>query len=510
MPSASVRSVSSGDSIARRSSRARALYLALLGERGPGPGRIDDITRTLARTFLRERLAEAASLPSELPLQRPADARALAAHLAEDGARVRADWAAYLAERRGGAPRRFFATRAHALHTLRALAPTKLVDGAWLYGLMARADDPRLAGLARTYLEELGDGRPSQNHVLLYRRLLQAHGLDAADADAGADDGLDDAHYEQGAIQLALGHHAEEFLPEIVGFNLGYEQLPLHLLVAAHELAELGIDPYYFTLHVTVDNAGTGHARKAIDSVFALMPRLGDADAFWRRVVDGARLNALGLGTTDVIAAFDADREVLRVLGKKALVGANLHADRCRIGGRTVNDWLGEPAALPAFLRALESHGWIRRGQDPARSRFWALVVGDAAPMEGVFEPWELELLRDWIAGPERAAAVPVRPARARPAADPAADAGAEAPAGASTAEAIRAHLDAAGVGDGGGPGAAGADADLHALARHLAGVTDRDEALAALHGLLSPANHPTPAGLLATRIVSDLLRRAP
>ncbi len=54
-------------------------------------------------------------------------------------------------------------------------------------------------------------------------------------------DDLSDDHYIQGALQLAMAHHADQFLPEIIGFNLGYEQLPLHLLITAYELKELGI-----------------------------------------------------------------------------------------------------------------------------------------------------------------------------------------------------------------------------------------------------------------------------
>ena len=115
------------------------------------------------------------------------------------------------------------------------MAPTKLVDGAWLYGLLQRWDDARFTALIQTYLEELGDGLPEKNHVVLYRKLLASQGCDDWRE-------LDDEHFVQGAIQLALAEHAEQFLPEIIGFNLGYEQLPLHLLITSYELTELGVD----------------------------------------------------------------------------------------------------------------------------------------------------------------------------------------------------------------------------------------------------------------------------
>ena len=106
------------------------------------------------------------------------------------------------------------------------MAPTKLVDGAWLYGLLAHWRNARFPDLVRTYVEELGEGAPDKNHVLLYRDMLARHGLEQLHD-------LPDDRYQQGLIQLALGWNAEIFLPEVIGFNLAYEQLPLHLLITA-------------------------------------------------------------------------------------------------------------------------------------------------------------------------------------------------------------------------------------------------------------------------------------
>ena len=117
------------------------------------------------------------------------------------------------------------------MYFLQCVAPTKQVDGAWLYGLLRYWQDQRFDGLLTTYLEELGDGEAAQNHVVIYRKLLSEH-------DADSEAGLEDDHYLQGALQLALGVCADEFLPEVIGFNLGYEQLPLHLLITAYELSE--------------------------------------------------------------------------------------------------------------------------------------------------------------------------------------------------------------------------------------------------------------------------------
>ncbi len=57
---------------------------------------------------------------------------------------------------------------------------------------------------------------------------------------------LPDEYYHQSAIQLALAYAPSDFIPEIAGFNFGYERLPLHLLITNYELKGLGIDSKYF------------------------------------------------------------------------------------------------------------------------------------------------------------------------------------------------------------------------------------------------------------------------
>lgn len=338
--------------------------------------------------FLRQQLARAEHAECEVP----GNPQALEDWIGQGVANVAEQYSAYLQERHAGGPRRFFTGRSHALYFLQHVAPTKLVDGAWLYSLLPQWADYRFHGLIRTYLEELGDGEPALNHVALYKKLI-------ADLDCDPGYTLADIYYEQGAIQLALGQHGAAFLPEVIGYNLGYEQLPLHLLITSFELNELGIDPYYFSLHVTIDNASTGHARKAAQSVLSLMPMGADREEFYQRVVQGYKLNELGIGSTAIIKSFDLDQEVIAMLERKRSFGQHMHSDYCRLEGLTINEWLAKPDQIPAFLDALLKKGWIKRDEDPANSRFWKLIDGAGAPMFGVFSGYEKQLLWDWIAG---------------------------------------------------------------------------------------------------------------
>ncbi|RYX96626.1 MAG: iron-containing redox enzyme family protein [Comamonadaceae bacterium] len=463
-------------------SDARALYDGLL------KGSPDDATRLAARQLLQRSIASLDDADCNLP-ESPDGLLDWMRHSAHE---ANGKYRAYLEERKSGAPRRYFGNRAHALYFLRNVAPTKLVDGSWLYGLVAHWQNPRFSDLVLTYVEELGEGQPDKNHVVLYRKLLERYGLDPVD-------GLPESAYLQGALQLALGWNAEEFLPEVIGFNLGYEQLPLHLLITAYELNELGIDPYYFTLHITVDNDDTGHARRAVQAVHDSMPKLGDsdiADAFWQRVRDGAQLSNAGVGTTDVIAGFDIHAEVVRILAHKSAAGNGAHSDYCRVAGRSVNDWLSSPGQIPAFLAALEKAGWIKRGQPVSESRFWGLLQGERAEMFGVFSSYELQVIHDWIRGDA--------------AADGQAFAELPAPEGRRRATfRASARLEALQH-----PGALGSlgeapddllDPDLQSLQAFLDSKPEPQQLGRVLVNAMSPAAHWTPAGLQATRLFRQL-----
>jgi hypothetical protein len=447
---------------------AKSLYFSLLDERD---ARHAD-ARGEAADLLRRELARVDGANDDLP----ATIEQLPAWAAAQAQVVGARYAAYRAARTRGGARRCFASRAHALWFLRAVAPTKLVDGSWLYGVLTQWRDDRLRPLVTTYLEELGDGRPEHNHVVIYRRLLAQHGCDDWATQPAP-------FFRQGLIQLALAWNAREFLPEIIGFNLGYEQLPLHLPVTAFELTELDIDPRYFTLHVTIDNRDSGHARKALQAVALCAPELGDREAFYRRLRRGYQLNDFGLGSESLMAGFDIDAEVVRMLARKSVAGSAMHADRCRLGGRPINDWLRHPEQMGELLDVLQRQGWIKRHQPPQQSRFWHLLQGRGA-MFGVFSPWELQLLHDWIAGDlAESLPLPALPGSGGMSSPPQAE-----DTGGDTSPVLDFND------------------DLSALQAQMARLPGREAQLDHLLPLLSPARHHTVPGLQATRLFSRLL----
>jgi hypothetical protein len=456
----------------------------------------DASTVAAARTFLEQQLSQARQLQHDLPDQLDA----MGGWIAARSETVGAEYHAYLQARRAGAPRRYFSCKAHALYFIRNVAPTKLVDGAWLFGLLSRWDDPDFRPLIQTYLEELGDGVPEKNHVVLYKKLMAAHGCDQWDD-------LPEDHFTQGAIQLALGYDAEHWLPEIVGYNLGYEQLPLHLLITAYELNELGVDPYYFTLHITVDNGGSGHAFKAVQALRQLLPRCGDDAAFLRRVRDGYRLNDLGASTCSVIADFDLQAELVRILAAKSVVGKNMHSDYCRVAGRSINDWLAEPHRIPELLGALEAAGWIKRGEAAGNSRFWRLIQSERAEMFGVFSAYEQQVLADWIATPPDGArttadAPRVLSHRARQRSlDTLGLHHSPRPHAGAARGVIRHHIQGEDSANDSGFSMA-----LRGLEQQVANLGSKQAAMALLQSHMTPALHHHALGLMATRLFYQLM----
>lgn len=443
--------------------------------------------KLLSQVYLNEKLLAVEELESDFPNT----IEDVATWVESNHVKVTEQYQEYLTSRKNGAPRKLFITKSHALNFLQCIAPTKLVDGAWLYGLCQLWKDHRFSNLIKTYLEELGEGDASQNHVILYKKLLAKHECDHWQ-------NLTDEHFTQGAIQLALGYNASSYIPEVIGYNLGYEQLPLHLLITAYELKELGIDPYYFTLHVTVDNASTGHAKKATQALFETMPALVNTDEFFRRVMNGYKLNQLGLNADKIVASFNLDEEFLTILKSKSFFGQRMHSDKHRFGGRTINEWLSEPENIQEFIDSMIENGWIKRHHHPEQSRFWKLIDGTTGKMFGVFNAYEKQVIYDWIAGNQAAKLTNIKASK-------------------SDSSSNIVYLEAAQINYGQtrlysdlSEDETTFDPDVAELEKKLAAMNSLDEIMQLLVSLITPSLHDNPTGLMAAQLYKYLMYKSP
>lgn len=353
--------------------------------------------------------------------------KSLSEFLKKKDANVTNRWEEYLVRRNAGGPREMFADKTEAKWWLKQAAMVKYVDGAWL-GHINKISTPfkyrKITKNAwQVMSEELGDGDLAKNHVYVYRKLM-----DDIDAGLPAADSKDFIHSRHGinetrcwkaaVAQLLICLFAHDFLPEILGFNMAYESLPLHLLKTVKELRELRLNPYYFELHISIDNADSGHAAMAMTAVVDYLDLVEQnegkqaAHVAWKRVQAGYIL-AEGLPTTPESPSLKATTEnstsftkeetaLLDIFTAKSSVAHKIHCNsRLKIGRRSLVDWLEPNAFLDAqwqneFLHDLSNcKPWVVRGCSE-KSRLVKELSWEGK-MFGSFTQKEVEIVKTWI-----------------------------------------------------------------------------------------------------------------
>ncbi|KAF3912525.1 hypothetical protein ABW20_dc0108330 [Dactylellina cionopaga] len=339
----------------------------------------------------------------------------------------------YIIRRRAKGSREMFKTREEAKWWLIQSSPVKYVDGAWL-GHINKITTP--FGLRRVVKnawqvlsEELGDGDLEKHHVYIYRKLMEA-----VDLELPAGDDIDFIHprhqlnepgiWKAAVAQLLISLFPHQFLPEILGFNMHYEGLALETLKVAKELRELGFDPYYFLLHISIDNADSGHTAMAIEAVIEYIELVQRRDGnnavrqAWRRIQAGYILSkhlptapvcptqkkedTIPAQTRKIFPRNELEGQVIQIFKAKAEVSQKIHCTgRIKFGGYTIAEWFA-PGELEAernqmnFLDALSStKPWIYKGNS-ARSRFMTEISWKGR-MFGSFTQSEVYTIQQWI-----------------------------------------------------------------------------------------------------------------
>ncbi|KAF2873855.1 hypothetical protein BDV95DRAFT_627644 [Massariosphaeria phaeospora] len=336
-------------------------------------------------------------------------------------------WEQYLTRRKAGGAREMFGDKDEAKWWLKQAAPVKYVDGAWLGHINKIATPFKYRHVTKNawqvMSEELGDGDLAKNHVHVYRDLMNDidAGLPAADSEAF----IHPCHelselrcWKAAMAQLTISLFSHDFLPEALGFNMAYESLPLHLLKTVKELRELRLNPYYFELHISIDNADSGHAAMAMAAVTNYIDLVEQnegeeaAHVAWKRVQAGYIL-AEGLPTTpespslkrnseELFPHTDTEAAVVDIFAAKSFVAHKIHCNsRLKIGRRSLVDWL-EPNAFEnvqwqeAFLHDLSNcKPWVIKGSSD-KSRLVKELSWEGK-MFGSFTEKEVEVVKAWI-----------------------------------------------------------------------------------------------------------------
>ena len=185
-----------------------------------------------------------------------------------------------------------------AVWVLVQLSPAALADGGWLQ----RAASSELSGSAETgilheiYKDELGVGILNQHHGIIMKNVLKSCGKELfpiSKNDFYQDQDIIDEAFNMPAYWLSISEHQKEFFPELLGLNLAVEIAGLGkgYALMIDFLKFHGINPYFFSLHNTVDNAASGHTAlsvKAIESwTDSLIEQNADIETNWKRIWAG-------------------------------------------------------------------------------------------------------------------------------------------------------------------------------------------------------------------------------
>lgn len=381
--------------------------------------------RNLLISLFAEKLSVAENTSAGILSLAKFDAATLARFLKAEDDRITARWENYLQRRESGLPRELFRDLDHAKWWLKQISPVKYVDGAWL-GHIHRVTTPfALRPITKKawqiMSEELGDGDFTKDHVYLWRELMEDIGanLPAPNTEdfIHPQHGLDKVHvWKAGVAQLLISIFPHEFLPEILGFNMHFEMLTWDTMRAIKELKELKLNDYYFLLHVSIDNADSGHTAMAMQAVIDYMAHVQTADgeaaaqAAWKRVQTGFILSEQLITSPDAQMSDctgysgpnEFEAKVLKIFKAKALVSHKLHcASKVKVKSRKLVDWLN-PVAFESeawqkeFIAALaNSKPWVLKGNS-AQSKLMTLLAWDGK-MFGSFTQNEVEVVRNWI-----------------------------------------------------------------------------------------------------------------
>ena len=341
--------------------------------------------------------------------------------LEAEQADVGQEYESYIRRREAGGGPELFKTFEEACQFLKNSAPWNYTDGAWLSRTHQITTPFALRGVTKNawqiFSEELGDGDLEKNHVVLYRDLLRSVGVNLPDGDTvdfiHPRHGMTDESVWRYAIgQLLVSVFPNDFLPEILGFNLHYEAPALSGYKANKELPEFGISPYYYALHISIDNADSGHCAMALGNIVHFMrvvreTGLMDYQNAWKRVQAGY---LLGQSSDDKETVDHYEDKLGEFLHRKGNLAGKIHcASRARIGGRSLSSWFSAPPHndhnnedpnvddwKDDFLVGLaDSKPWVYRG-DSSKSLLMRELSWKGR-MFGAFTNDETEVLRTWI-----------------------------------------------------------------------------------------------------------------
>jgi hypothetical protein len=191
-----------------------------------------------------------------------------------------------------------------------------MVDGSWVQSIAkAGASHTEIsARLFRIYSDEVGNADTFMNHPNVYRRLLEGEGIHmppTASREFAMQPELLDFAFDLPLLTLSISMFPKAMLPEIIGVNLGIELSGLgkDYMTIIDELKYWKIDPYFFTLHLTIDNIASGHTAMAMETVHLYLDQVLSNQGYEAMQRDWERIWIGYLAFTRVAKKFETTLE---------------------------------------------------------------------------------------------------------------------------------------------------------------------------------------------------------
>ncbi len=192
---------------------------------------------------------------------------------------------------------------------LEQVAPMILIDGCWLLNSQRlHSVSPEISRiLFSIYCDEIGNGELQQNHPFIFQQLLDSLSIQlppAGSKEFSQHPGFINCAFDLPVFMLSLASFPQLFFPELLGLNMAIELSGLGkgYLQLVDDWKYWGIDPTIARIHISIDNAASGHtflAKKAIRIYMdEILQRNGDCfilDQHWKRIYNGfASLRFIG------------------------------------------------------------------------------------------------------------------------------------------------------------------------------------------------------------------------
>ncbi len=307
-------------------------------------------------------------------------------------------------------PQNPFKTRDDMVERIRQMAPFNQADGAWLRNISQVGPIDEINSLLfAVWMDEAGDGNKNQNHSNLYTELMRSVGIEmpATNTRAYVDNpDLLDSAFTVPVFELAISQFTRTFFPELLGMTLQLEWEVLSTRPTIKLLDRFGIDSHFYTMHIGIDNASSGHGAKARQAVQLYLDQVrnqtGSEDEVqtqWKRIWSGyVAFATTGNSYTDLVNLLESRREnsptpqdqLLDIVVRKKPYARLNHGEK-KLGDNLINDWFEDPEGL---LKALVDNGLIVKG-NPEKSPFFHLLSFDG-PMYKVFTEDEIAVWHAW------------------------------------------------------------------------------------------------------------------